>query len=198
MTIRKHSEAWKVLHRCAYYIQRASPDVSIRSKHSLTHRLGQFSPVPQVSPKAGNGPQKYTPLSEEIMRETLNSWGHSLKFNGVFTQTTAFLFSEHMLPPHTTTISPISAHQRPGPPRYREARSETPTPQGGDGFGGRRVRGRRRRKREMGRRRGVVMMRCGMRSGRRGRWRGWRGMRMRRWRVRRGGRGVGGGGEGMR
>ena len=103
--------------------RRASPDVSIRSKHSFTHRLRQFSPVPQISPKAGNGPQKYTPLYEEIMRETLYSWGHSLKFNGVFTQTTAFLFSEHMLP------SPISSFSQAipleiGPKNSNKAKSE--------------------------------------------------------------------------
>ena len=89
--------------------RRANLDVPVRSKHSLTHRLRHFSPVPQVSPKAGNAPHKYTPLYEEVMRETLNSWGHSLKFNGVFTQTTAFLFYEHMLP------SPISSFSQTTP-----------------------------------------------------------------------------------
>ena len=89
--------------------KRASPDVSVRSKNSPTYKLRQFSPVPQLSSKVGNGPQKYTPLYEEDMRETLNSWGHSLRFNGVFTQTTAFLFYEHILP------SPISSFSQATP-----------------------------------------------------------------------------------
>ena len=83
--------------------RQANLSVTQRSKNSLTQRLRHFSPVPQVLLKAFNTPHKFTPLYEEVMRETLHSWGHSLKFNGVFTQSTAFLFYEHMLP------SPISS-----------------------------------------------------------------------------------------
>ena len=92
--------------------RRPDLDVGVRSKNSLTHKLRHFSPVPQVSPKAGNAPRKYTPLYEEVMRETLSSWGHLLKFNGVFTQTTAFLFHEHMLP------SPISSSSQATPVEF--------------------------------------------------------------------------------
>lgn len=89
--------------------RRANLSVTVRPKNSLTQRLRHFSLVPQVSPKASNTPHKYTPLYEEVMRETLNSWGHSLKFNGVFTQTSAFLFYEQMLP------SPISSFSQASP-----------------------------------------------------------------------------------
>ena len=89
--------------------RRANLEASVRSNNSLTQRLKHFSPVPQVSHKARNAPPKYTPLYEEVMRETLNTWGHSLKFNGVFTQTTAFLFYEHMLPSPMSSFSQTTA-----------------------------------------------------------------------------------------
>ena len=62
--------------------KRPSTDVSVRSKTSLTHRLRQFPLVAQLSPKASDTPHKYTPLYEKVMRQTLNSWSHSVKFNG--------------------------------------------------------------------------------------------------------------------
>ena len=92
--------------------RRANLSVTVRSRNSLTQRLRHFSPVLQASPKASNAPHKYTPLYEEAMRETLTSWVHSLKFNGVFTQTTAFLFYEHMLP------SPISSFSQASPVQF--------------------------------------------------------------------------------
>ena len=70
--------------------RRANLDAYVRSNNSLTHRLKHFSPVPHVSHKARNAPHKYTSLCEGVMRETLNTSGHSLKFNCGFTQNYRF------------------------------------------------------------------------------------------------------------
>ena len=71
--------------------KRPSLDVSVRSENSLTHKLRQLSRIPQLSPKASN--------------TSLELWRQSLKFNGVFTQETIFLFYEHMLPSPTSSFA---------------------------------------------------------------------------------------------
>ena len=78
--------------------RRPSLDVSARSENSPTHRLRQFSLIPQLSPEASN--------------TSLKLWRQSLKFNGVFKEPTTFLFYEHILPFPTSSFAQAALLER--------------------------------------------------------------------------------------
>ena len=94
-------------------IKRPSSDVSVCSENSPTHRLRQFSLIPELSPKASN--------------TSLELWRQSLKFNGVFTKKTAFLFYEHMLPSPPSSFAQATLLEL-GPKNSNKAKLEPMKP----------------------------------------------------------------------